>query len=98
MFAAVRPAPTALWRLTKTDDDAGGQAPSFQVRDGAEAFVAGFVTFAHVRGTSDRAIAHQTRHASLATAGNNTRVEDAWIDNAATQLGIWGRASGADPT
>jgi hypothetical protein len=49
---------------------------------------AGFVTFAHLRGASDRAIAHQTRHRSLATLGAYVRVETAWQDNAATQLGL----------
>jgi hypothetical protein len=49
---------------------------------------AGFVTFAHLHGTSDRAIAHQTLHRSLATLGAYVRVETAWQDNAATQLGL----------
>lgn len=48
----------------------------------------GFVTYAHLRGISDRAIAHQTRHRSLATLGVYTRIEDAWTDNAATQIGL----------
>jgi len=49
---------------------------------------AGFVTYAHLRGASDRAIAHQTRHRSLATLGGYVRVQTAWTDNAATQLGL----------
>lgn len=49
---------------------------------------AGFVTYAHLRGASDRAIAHQTRHRSLATVGTYTRVQSAWTDNAATTLGL----------
>ncbi len=49
---------------------------------------AGFVTYAHLRGASDRAIAHQTRHRSLATIGTYTRIESAWTDNAATVLGL----------
>jgi integrase len=49
---------------------------------------AGFVTYAHLRGASDRAIAHQTRHRSLATLGAYVRLETAWQDNAATQLGL----------
>ncbi len=35
----------------------------------AHSLRAGFVTYAHLRGASDRAIAHQTRHRSLATLG-----------------------------
>lgn len=33
----------------------------------AHSLRAGFVTYAHLRGASERAIAHQTRHRSLAT-------------------------------
>lgn len=54
----------------------------------AHSLRAGFVTFAHLRGASDRAIAHQTRHRSLATLGQYVRVARAWDDNAATQLGL----------
>lgn len=54
----------------------------------AHSLRAGFVTYAHLRGASDRAIAHQTRHRSLATIGTYVRVEQAWTDNAATQLGL----------
>ncbi len=54
----------------------------------AHSLRAGFVTYAHLRGASDRAIAHQTRHRSLATFGTYVRVENAWQDNAATQLGL----------
>ncbi|ODU05026.1 MAG: hypothetical protein ABS81_08675 [Pseudonocardia sp. SCN 72-86] len=54
----------------------------------AHSLRAGFVTYAHLRGASDRAIAHQTRHRSLATLGMYVRVETAWDDNAATQLGL----------
>lgn len=54
----------------------------------AHSLRAGFVTYAHLRGASDRAIAHQTRHRSLATIGTYVRVENAWQDNAATQLGL----------
>ena len=38
--------------------------------------------------TSDRAIAHQTRHRSPATLGTSVRVQQAWTDNAATILGL----------
>lgn len=54
----------------------------------AHSLRAGFVTFAHLRGASDRAIAHQTRHRSLASVGSYVRVEQAWDDNAATMLGL----------
>jgi site-specific recombinase XerD len=54
----------------------------------AHSLRAGFVTFAHLRGASDRAIAHQTRHRSLATVGSYVRVHEVWTDNAATMLGL----------
>lgn len=54
----------------------------------AHSLRAGFVTYAHLRGASDRAIAHQTRHRSLATLGRYVRISEAWVDNAATQLGF----------
>jgi site-specific recombinase XerD len=54
----------------------------------AHSLRAGFVTYAHLRGASDRAIAHQTRHRSLATIGGYVRIHEAWTDNAATQLGF----------
>jgi integrase len=37
----------------------------------------GFVTYAHFRGTSDRAIAHQTRHRSMATLEQYVRIH--WV-------------------
>lgn len=54
----------------------------------AHSLRAGFVTYAHLRGATDRAIAHQTRHRSLAALGGYVRVNEAWVDNAATQLGF----------
>lgn len=54
----------------------------------AHSLRAGFVTYAHLRGASDRAIAHQTRHRSLATLGAYVRVHTAWTDNAAATLGL----------
>ena len=54
----------------------------------AHSLRAGFVTYAHSRGASDRAIAHQTRHRSLHTVGTYIRVDTAWDDNAATALGL----------
>ncbi|MBN9795639.1 integrase [Pseudonocardia sp. TMWB2A] len=53
----------------------------------AHSLRAGFVTFAHLRGASDRAIAHQTRHRSMDTITTYIRVEDVFEDNAVTQLG-----------
>jgi hypothetical protein len=49
---------------------------------------AGFVTYAHLRGASDRAIAHQTLDRSMATLGQYVRIHEAWQENAATQLGL----------
>jgi hypothetical protein len=54
----------------------------------AHSLRAGFVTYAHLRRASDRAIAHQTRHRSLASIGTYVRVENAWRDNAALNLGL----------
>lgn len=54
----------------------------------AHSLRAGFVTYAHLRGASDRAIAHRSRHRSLATIGAYVRIHEAWEDNAATQLGL----------
>lgn len=51
-----------------------------------EARVATPVTYAHQRGASDRAIAHQTRHRSLATVGTYIRIDNAWEDNSAALL------------
>lgn len=53
----------------------------------AHSLRAGFVTYSHLRGASDRAIAHQTRHRSLSTLGAYVRIQQAWTDNAATTLG-----------
>jgi len=54
----------------------------------AHSLRAGFVTYAHLRGASDRAIAHQTRHRSLASVGVYVRIHQAWEDNAVTMLGL----------
>jgi site-specific recombinase XerD len=54
----------------------------------AHSLRAGFATYAHLRGASDRAIAHQTRHGSLASVGTYVRVEETFEDNAVTQLGL----------
>ena len=52
----------------------------------AHSLRAGHVTYAHQRGASDRAIAHQTRHRSLATVGAYIRIDNAWEDNSAALL------------
>jgi site-specific recombinase XerD len=54
----------------------------------AHSLRAGFVTYAHLRGANDRAIAHQTRHRSLATLGQYVRIHEAWQDNAATEVAL----------
>ncbi len=54
----------------------------------AHSLRAAFFTYAHLRGASDRAIAHQTRHGSLASVGTYVRVEEIFDDNAVTQLGL----------
>lgn len=57
-------------------------------RGAARDALAGFVTYAHVRRSSDRAIAHQTRHRFLASVGTSVRVHTRWTDDAATTLGL----------
>jgi integrase len=54
----------------------------------AHSLRAGFVTYAHSRGANDHAIAHQTRHKSLATLTTYIRTQTVWDDNAATSLGL----------
>jgi len=54
----------------------------------AHSLRAGFATYASQRGASDRAIAHQTRHRSLASLNQYIRLESAWADNAATALDL----------
>lgn len=71
----------AVVRAGLVDEDQAGGYSAHSLR-------AGFVTYAHSRGASDRAIAHQTRHRSLHTVGTYIRVDTAWDDNAATALGL----------
>lgn len=54
----------------------------------AHSLRSGFVTHAAARGAADRAIAHQTRHRSMASVARYIRHETAWIDNAATALDL----------
>ena len=68
--------------------NAAERAGHGEVGYSAHSLRAGFVTYAHLRGATDRAIAHQTRHRSLATLGAYVRIHEAWTDNAATQLGL----------
>lgn len=53
----------------------------------AHSLRAGFVTYAHLRGATDRAIAHQTRHRSMDTITTYIRVDDVFTDNAVLQIG-----------
>jgi len=65
----------------------------------AHSLRAGFVTYAHLRGITDRAIAHQTRHRSLATLGIYTRIENAWttmlLPNSGSDCSMTGMGSQA---
>ncbi len=54
----------------------------------AHSLRAGFATYASQQGASDRAVAHQTRHRSLASRDQYIRMEKAWTDNAATALDL----------
>jgi len=54
----------------------------------AHSLRAGFATYASQRGAPDRAIAHQTRHRSLASLDQYIRMESVWVDNAATALDL----------
>lgn len=54
----------------------------------AHSLRAGFVTYAHLRGATDRAIAHQTRHRSMDTITTYIRVDDVFTDNAVLQIGL----------
>jgi site-specific recombinase XerD len=54
----------------------------------AHSLRAGFATYAAERGASDRSIAHQTRHRSLASLDAYIRIEDSWVNNAATTLDL----------
>lgn len=54
----------------------------------AHSLRAGFVTWANQRGASDRAIARQTRHRSMASLGQYIRISEAWTGNAAADLGL----------
>ena len=67
-------------------DNAGATALARRVPYSAHSLRAGFVTYAAKRGATSLQIARQTRHKDLASIGIYTRIEDAWEENAATQL------------
>ncbi len=77
--------PEPINRIVQAAVERAGHDPTGYT---AHSLRAGFVTYSHLRGASDRAIAHQTRHRSLAALGAYVRVEEAWTDNAATELGF----------
>jgi hypothetical protein len=60
----------------------------------AHSLRARFVTYGHLRGASDRAIAHQTRHRPPdppplpGHPRRLVRIQQAWTDNVATTLGL----------
>ncbi len=83
-----RPTPLHPESINTLVQNAVARAGIDPTRYSAHSLRAGFVTYAHLRGASDRAIAHQTRHRSLASIGTYVRVQAAWIDNAATTLGL----------
>lgn len=66
--------------LTRAGLDPGDYSP--------HSLRAGFATYTHRRGASDRAITHQTRHRSLASLDAYIRHDTAWTDNAANDLGL----------
>ena len=75
--------PDGLSRLiTQAVTRAGLDATGFS----AHSLRAGFVTYAAKRGATALQISRQTRHKDLASIGIYTRIEDAWEENAATQL------------
>ncbi|GGM09624.1 site-specific integrase [Nakamurella endophytica] len=81
-----RLAPAAVNDIVQTAVAAAGIDQPEQYS--AHSLRAGFVTYAHTRGATDHAIAHQTRHRSLTSVGTYIRTDTAWDDNAATQLGL----------
>ena len=61
--------------ITRTGTDPHGFSP--------HSLRAGFVTWAHLLGQPDRAIAAQTGQRSLASIGTYVRIQEAWTANAA---------------
>lgn len=49
---------------------------------------AGFATYANILGSSDRAIARQTRHKSLASLDTYVRIQELWNGNAAVEMRV----------
>ena len=83
-----RPRPLHPETVNALVQQAVERAGNDPTRYSAHSLRAGFVTYAHLRGATDRAIAHQTRHRSLASIGGYVRIHEAWADNAATALGL----------
>ena len=70
-------------RLVKNAVARTGANPALYSAHGLRA---GSATYANLMGQSDRAIARQTRHRSLASLGPYVRNQDAWTNNAAVEL------------
>ena len=68
--------------ITNAIDRAGGDPTGYSTHS----LRAGFITWAALLGSSDRAIAAQTNHRSLASIGPYVRVQNAWTMNAATDV------------
>ena len=85
-----RPAPTGLHRasVNRRITELAAAAGHAEQGYSPHSLRAGFVTWAHLRGASDREIAAQTRHRSLASVGGYVRVQTAWSSNAATNMGL----------
>ncbi|WP_082538470.1 MULTISPECIES: site-specific integrase [unclassified Pseudonocardia] len=85
-----RPAPTALHRasVNRRITELAAAAGHAEQGYSPHSLRSGFVTWAHLRGASDREIAAQTRHRSLASVGGYVRVQTAWSSNAATNMGL----------
>ena len=69
-------------------DEPGQPTTRRRVPYSAHSLRAGFVTYAHSRGATASQIAHQTRHASLASVQGYTRIASVWEDNAVMSLGL----------
>ena len=85
---AGRPRPTRLndASINRLVKNAVARAGANPAEYSAHGLRAGFVTYANLMGQSDRAIARQTRHRSLASLGPYVRIQDAWTNNAAVEL------------
>jgi integrase len=84
----IRPSAMAEAAINRAVQRACTRALGTTIPYSAHSLHAGFAIYAAQRGASDRAIAHQTRHRSLASLDAYIRVENAWTDNAATVLDL----------